>query len=300
MDPNYIPNPQNPQPLIPQAPIAQAPQPAANLQNTVIEAYPSNPFVSVGRTLATVLNSNTVPSMLAPFIYLAVILVLLAVTLLTSILHIPILPFLLGIIFVGACLVGAPIFVGTYLAIVAASLDNKAITTKQAISIGVNKLLPLIGFYIVYMLASLLGYILLIIPGIIISTRGSLGPILIFEENLGPIVALKRSFALTKGHFFETFSTTMAGALFCAGGLLAPAMSVVPIAARYKDFKIAATQATKQAVHWINYVLAIVGIIAIVLYGALFIFALTRPKDTTRTTDFNSSSSFQSDSYYSN
>lgn len=48
-----------------------------------------------------------------------------------------------------------------------------------------------------------LGIVLLIIPGIVLAVRLQFWPYFVVEERIGPIAALKKSWQMTKGHFFR-------------------------------------------------------------------------------------------------
>lgn len=61
-------------------------------------------------------------------------------------------------------------------------------------------------FMVVYMVIVGIGFILLIVPGIIWSARLIPGQILIIDQNVGPIEALKRSWAMTRGHTIKILS----------------------------------------------------------------------------------------------
>lgn len=58
---------------------------------------------------------------------------------------------------------------------------------------------------ILYSLAVLIGLILLVIPGIIISLAYQFGGYIVIDRNMGPVEALKESARITKGHRWELF-----------------------------------------------------------------------------------------------
>jgi uncharacterized membrane protein len=60
-----------------------------------------------------------------------------------------------------------------------------------------------LGVSILAPLAILGGLILLIIPGIIWAVRFSLAPVIVIDNQIGPIAAMKESYALTKGMFWK-------------------------------------------------------------------------------------------------
>ncbi len=68
---------------------------------------------------------------------------------------------------------------------------------------GHGKIWSLLGAQLLIAPLFLLGFILLIIPGFYIALRASLVPLLIADEDAGPIEAIKRSFELTRGREFE-------------------------------------------------------------------------------------------------
>lgn len=60
-----------------------------------------------------------------------------------------------------------------------------------------------LGVSILMPLTVLVGFILLIIPGLILAVRLSFSPIIVVDTNLGPIRSLKESYAITKGKFWK-------------------------------------------------------------------------------------------------
>ncbi|UTW56322.1 hypothetical protein [Kordiimonas sp. SCSIO 12610] len=73
----------------------------------------------------------------------------------------------------------------------------------QMISIGLKYLLPLIGVGIMVSLVAGLGYILLIIPGIIIQLGLSVAVPCMIAEQRGVFDSMSRSFDLTKGYKWQ-------------------------------------------------------------------------------------------------
>ena len=60
-----------------------------------------------------------------------------------------------------------------------------------------------LGVSILYPLAILGGLILLIIPGIIWAVRFSFSPLIVVDTKIGPVAAMKESYAITKGSFWK-------------------------------------------------------------------------------------------------
>jgi hypothetical protein len=81
-------------------------------------------------------------------------------------------------------------------------------------------------------LATLAGYLLLVVPGILVATAASVALPAVVVERLGPVRALRRSFQLTRGHRWSLFAAFLAilGIQFVfslVGGLVQVALPIV-------------------------------------------------------------------------
>ncbi|MCX5782658.1 MAG: DUF975 family protein [Elusimicrobia bacterium] len=92
---------------------------------------------------------------------------------------------------------------------------------------GMPYYLRYLGTVIVFMVLTLIGFILLIIPGIIVGVRLMFFGPLVIDKGLAPIEALKRSFEITKGKFWDLlllsliiFGINILGILCLGVGLL--------------------------------------------------------------------------------
>ena len=98
----------------------------------------------------------------------------------------------------------------------------------------------LVGGYILYFLAVLVGLILFIIPGIILSVRLCFFDLLIIDKGMGPVEALKKSYAMTKGYGWKIFLlvSVVAPILFVLGvlALLVGILVTIPIVYLAKVF----------------------------------------------------------------
>lgn len=69
-----------------------------------------------------------------------------------------------------------------------------------------HAILPLIGYQLLLSLITLVGFLLLCVPGIVFSfwavARFGFAPVLIVEQRMGPIEAMKESMRLTDGQFW--------------------------------------------------------------------------------------------------
>lgn len=82
--------------------------------------------------------------------------------------------------------------------------DNKPIT-EDVSRFSKTTILSLIGGSILVGIGSFIGFILLIIPGVIFALRSSLTQYIIIKEGLKAVPAIKKSLALTKGYFWSFF-----------------------------------------------------------------------------------------------
>jgi uncharacterized membrane protein len=65
-----------------------------------------------------------------------------------------------------------------------------------------------------------IGFIMLIIPGIVFAIRLSLVPYLVMDKNLDAIAAVKESWRLTQGHGWTIFGMALLAVPIFFGGLL--------------------------------------------------------------------------------
>ncbi|MEM6582183.1 MAG: hypothetical protein AAF699_12955 [Pseudomonadota bacterium] len=101
-------------------------------------------------------------------------------------------------------LIGWPWANGALIERMDAIASQRESSLGQASRVGVRRLLPMLGCYILYILAVMGGSILLLIPGIILGVSLILGPYLVIVENLGPVEALRRSHKLVWGDWWRT------------------------------------------------------------------------------------------------
>jgi len=101
------------------------------------------------------------------------------------------------------------------------ALKGEGFTWGQAFDINWNVFGVFILASVISSVVSAIGFVLLIIPGIIVAVRLSFFGFAIIEENLHAIDALKRSWALTKGHFWEVFLLGLVLCVMNALGVIA-------------------------------------------------------------------------------
>lgn len=102
-------------------------------------------------------------------------------------------------------------FVGLYLLqgmVVKAAVNGfngKTTAFGDAFNVGVQNFLPLLGLAIVASIGMMLGFLLLIVPGIILSVMWSVGAPCVVVEKRGVFASLQRSRELTKGYRWQVF-----------------------------------------------------------------------------------------------
>lgn len=85
------------------------------------------------------------------------------------------------------------------------AMRGGVVSWKEAFAIDWNQFVWYILAGIITGIIAGLGFILLIIPGLFIITRLALSNLALIDEHLLPIDSIKRSWALTRGHFWQMF-----------------------------------------------------------------------------------------------
>jgi hypothetical protein len=84
-------------------------------------------------------------------------------------------------------------------------LRGQPASMGDAVQKGLARFLPILGVIILYSLGAGVGFLLLIIPGIILMIRWSVALPACVVEGLGPVASLGRSANLTKGYRWKIF-----------------------------------------------------------------------------------------------
>jgi uncharacterized membrane protein len=84
-------------------------------------------------------------------------------------------------------------------------MRGKSFALGTSLRQGLARFFPIIGLYIVMVLAIMLGFVLLIIPGIILAMMFYVALPVCIVERQGPIASLNRSTELTKGNRWRLF-----------------------------------------------------------------------------------------------
>jgi hypothetical protein len=80
--------------------------------------------------------------------------------------------------------------------------------TSRTFARALGRLLPLLGASLVSAVLTMLGFVLLVVPGIVfVAWASMLVPAVVLERH-GPVAGLRRSRALVRGHGGNVFATT--------------------------------------------------------------------------------------------
>jgi|HubBroStandDraft_1064217.scaffolds.fasta_scaffold01910_13 hypothetical protein len=85
------------------------------------------------------------------------------------------------------------------------TMEGRRGALRPAVGRAFARLLPIVGTAICYYLFVIAGAVLLVVPGIVIAVRASVAIPACMIEDLGPVAAIRRSDALTRGHRWQVF-----------------------------------------------------------------------------------------------
>lgn len=112
----------------------------------------------------------------------------------------------------------ACILISIFISVVASISSIYVIDQDMDVKVAFKKSMPLfwkyIGLIIVFGLITLIGYLLFIVPGIILTVMLSFSLYALILEDLGPIQALKRSKELVKGFWWTVLARFMVVGVF--------------------------------------------------------------------------------------
>lgn len=116
------------------------------------------------------------------------------------------------------------LFQGGLIRLTSADLKAEAISTDEAMAVGRRRLWPLFGLYLLAGLGIGLGFVLLIVPGVILALAWSVvGPVLI-EEDRPVMQTFGRSAELTRGTRLNIFGVLLTFLVFELLGSLVVAL----------------------------------------------------------------------------
>jgi len=268
--------------------------------------YSSNPFIATSHGLGKALTVNPLSSLSVGLIGTLIFLVAgILGAIITAVLHNSVVGIIVIVLIMVAMLL---VLARTLAAITVVNLESykdNAISGRQAIGpLTSHGFLSFVLANILTGLLEIVGFILLIVPGMILSARLSLVPFIVYDEHLSAGAAVKRSWQLTKGHTIEMMGTLVASMLVVggSGGLLSLVGSQSAYINRYTELKAAEKLGVSTGkMHWMNPLLLILGVVGVALYIGLFALSMGQAKTLdTNLTSPSSSTSSKSYCYYEN
>jgi cold shock CspA family protein len=97
-------------------------------------------------------------------------------------------------------IIGTLMLQGVVVRTAVSGFNGKSLSSVEALSLAARVLLPLLGLGLVVSLGTILGYLLLIVPGVILSILWSVAAPSVVVEGKGVFESLQRSRDLTRGH----------------------------------------------------------------------------------------------------
>jgi len=188
--------------------------------------YISNPFKLFGPSWrALKLNVGSLLVALLAYIgtFLAAAAIIGILAFIGSIVGGPTRPILVAVGFIAGIVVAVALIVrivGAFMVLILASARGTKMSFGQALTTGKPYGWRLLGYTILYAIIVAVGWVLLIVPGILFQTWFSFGPYLIVDENLGVFAAFSRSKQLMSGHFWESFGPLGVMSIFGALGII--------------------------------------------------------------------------------
>lgn len=86
---------------------------------------------------------------------------------------------------------------------------------------GADRMLPMLGSLLLFVLAMMAGLALFVIPGIVVCCGLALTYFTSADEQHGPLAALQRSWSLTEGHKLQLFGFGLVSLVVMLAGILA-------------------------------------------------------------------------------
>jgi hypothetical protein len=110
------------------------------------------------------------------------------------------------------------------------ALRGRPVRAGEMLEAGLRRALPVMGMYVLMMLGVMGGMILLVVPGLVLAIVWSAAPAAAVVERLGPVQALGRSRALTRGRRWRVLGAMMLLMLAVVGASMAIQLPLTVVA----------------------------------------------------------------------
>ena len=115
-------------------------------------------------------------------------------------------------------LIAQPFLVAAISRAAADAYLGERVTLAQTLRYALSRLLAILWVTVITLVVTIVGFILLIIPGIIAMIRLTLAPAVVVVEDVRGTKAISRSWSLTSGHFWRVFATLLLSGIISAVG----------------------------------------------------------------------------------
>ena len=99
-------------------------------------------------------------------------------------------------------------------------MRNEQIDLKEMFSGFKNNYLNIILAHLIWVAIVGIGFVFLIVPGIILACRLAFIPYLVMDKNMEPVAAVEKSWEMTRGHGWKIFGMALLAILLVILGLL--------------------------------------------------------------------------------
>ncbi|MEO1078738.1 MAG: hypothetical protein AAFY29_04215 [Pseudomonadota bacterium] len=127
------------------------------------------------------------------------------------------------ILVLAGALISLPVY-GAIICQLSAVTKNETLSIMGSLGIGVRRLIPFLLCGLMYALACAGGFVLLIVPGIILSLSLIFSVYLVFTDGLGPIASLKESHRLVWGNWWRTATVATVAILITFAAYMLPVL----------------------------------------------------------------------------
>lgn len=295
----------------PQPQVVGAQPVATTPMSSTSQQFTSNPFLSFGKGLGsglfyspgTIIGAGAVIVLL--FFAIAI-----AGGLVSGLLAgvSPLLGFIATLVFllVGV-VIAEQIFARTIIAFEKGGRSESISFKETAALVNFKTGLSLLGLSIISGIIITIGFILLIIPGLILLARLSLAPFVLVIEKKSIVESLSRSWSLTKHHTWDMLGANIVQYIGGSGSMLLLPAVYASSANRYSELTNLEQQGftDKTKTHWSNYVVTILVFLGVGLYFLLIASTLSTANNAANklnnssTKNTGSSSSSTSNSFSS-
>jgi hypothetical protein len=103
-------------------------------------------------------------------------------------------------------------------------MRGRPVNLSESVNVGLARLVPIIGLTFLTVFGIAIGFMLLLVPGLMLLTRWFVAVPVCMVERVGPVDSLRRSSQLTAGHRWKVFGTILL--LYIGAGIVSQIITV--------------------------------------------------------------------------